>query len=146
MTGRDLPNEDSVVRHAKQTQIRDGRLDGSAFLLKDGEQGLSVNWLDCFRGQSKSQQLNEVRRLIRLTLRHSHRFAELNVGETRERIGGGLDGIRFVHSPLDADAEFEADPSHSEILGLPPGSAPEAQLMGDVIARCVRNIHPATEA
>jgi len=45
--------------------------------------------------------------------------------------------------PLDADENFEADPSHSEIVGLPPKDSPEADMIGDLIAKYVIEIHPA---
>lgn len=143
MTPRDLPDEGNVVRYAKPTQVIDGRVDGSAFLLKETESGLSVNWLEYFGGRPKHQQLAEIRRLIRLTLRRIGMFAELNVGETREHIGDVLDEIRFIHSPLAPEGGFEADPSHSEVVGLPPGDTPEAELIGDMIAESVTEAHPA---
>ena len=53
MTTRDLPDDGNVVRYARPTQVLDGRADGSAFLLRENESGLSVNWLDYFVGQTK---------------------------------------------------------------------------------------------
>ena len=38
---------------------------------------------------------------------------------------------------------YEADPSHSEIEGLPAAEEPHAALIGDLIAECVRAMHPA---
>ena len=46
MTAQDLPTEDNTVRYAKPTQVLEGRVDGSAFLLKENESGLSVSWLE----------------------------------------------------------------------------------------------------
>ena len=50
-----------------------------------------------------------------------------------------LTALRFVRKPLDAENGYEADPSHSEITGLPQGDSPEAAL----IAECIQAIHPA---
>ena len=143
MIGQDLLDTDNVIRYVRGTLVDDGRVDGSAFLRRENESGLSVNWLEYFGDRTKLQQLDEVRPLVRLTLRRSGRFAELNVGETLERISERLDSVRFVHRPLPADDNYEADPSHSEIEGLPPGDTDEAELIGDIIAECVTEVHPA---
>ena len=71
-------------------------MDGSAILLKENESGLSVNWLEYFDDRTKPQQLVEIRRLIRLTLRRTGLFAELNVGATRKHIGDLLNELRFI--------------------------------------------------
>ena len=106
------------------------------------DNGLSVNWFECFPDRSKEEQLAEVRRLSRLQMRASGRLAELNVGATKRHVPQEVAALRFAHKPLPADSEYEADPSHSEILGLPPGDSPQAALVGDMIAECVRATHP----
>jgi hypothetical protein len=146
MTTNNLPDADHVVRYARFIDILDdGTLNCSAFQLRKTESGLSVNWLECFDDKTKSQQLDEVRRLTRLTMKRSGRLAELNVGITRRNVDQLLDELRFIHMPLEADENFEADPSHSEILGLPPKDSPEADLIGDLIANCVIEVHSAME-
>ena len=102
-----------------------------------------MNWLEYFENQTKSQQLDEIRPLIRLTMKRSGRLAELNVGATKVQVGQMLNDLRFIHMPLAADENYAADPSHSEIMGLPAKDSPEAELIGDMIAECVIEIHPA---
>ena len=102
-----------------------------------------MNWLDYFGGLTKSQQLDEVRPLIRLTVKRSGRLAELNVGHTLEHISNRLPSVRIVNRPLSADEKYKADPSHSELVGLPPSETDEAELIGDMIAECVTTVHPA---
>lgn len=94
---------------------------------------------------SNAEQVDEVRRRSRLQLRPSGRFAELNVDRTKEHVQGELADLRFVHDPLEAEAGFEADPSHSEITGLPPADSLEAELIGDMIAECLAAVHLAQE-
>ena len=142
MRGDELPDVSHVVRYAKPTLVReDGSVGGEAFQLRSGEESLSVNWLECFPGISKSQQVEQVRQRSRLQLRPNGRFAELNVGQTKEHGHGELTDLRFVHDPLPAEGEFEPDPSHSEIAGLPAADSPEAELVGDMIAECVTAVH-----
>ncbi len=74
-------------------------------------------------------------------IRNNGRFAELNVGTTKQHLKEQLSDIRFVHKPLNAIGNHEADPSHSEILGLP--DFPDEELIGDLIANeCIEAIHP----
>lgn len=139
-----LPDSAHVVRYARPTAVReDGHVDGSAFRLRAGDTGLSVNWLECFAGLSRPQQLDKVRRLSRIEMRTNGRLAELNVGITRLHVRQQLPSIRFVHAPLPEEGTHETNPSHSEIVGLPSGESLEAALISDMIAECVSALHPA---
>ena len=64
------------------------------------------------------------------------------VGATKQH-SSELTALRFVRKPLAAENGYEADPSHSEITGLPQGDSPQAALIGDLIAECIQAIHPA---
>ena len=146
MTGEDIPDADSVVRYIGGSKIADGIVLGEAFRLPSENperDRLSINWLDCFRGLSKAEQMSEVRRLSRLTFRPNGRLVELNVGATREYLHQELNALRFVKTPLDANPPYQADPSHGDIIGLPAAESPMASLVGDLIAECVQTIHPA---
>lgn len=149
MTGDDLPADDHVVRYIKPSMIlEDGTPDGSGFRLRTSrpdEAGLSVNWLEAFE-PPKIRQLSEVRRLFRLDVRPNGRFAELDVGTTLRAVSEELKTVRMLHDPLEAADGFDSDPSHAQIVGLPPGDSDEAALVGDLIAECVVDMHPATTA
>lgn len=146
MKGDDLPTDDHVVRYIKPSMIlEDGTPDGSDFRLRPSrldEAGLSVNWLEAFE-PPKTHQLSEVRRLFRLSLRPNGRFAELDVGTTLHAVSEELSTLRILHDPLDPADGFDADPSHAEIVGLPPSDSDEAALVGDLIAESVVGMHPA---
>jgi hypothetical protein len=54
-----------------------------------------------------------------------------------------VEELGIIEAPLAPTDEFEADPSHAEIIGLPPGESDEAMLVGDLIADCViYPLHP----
>ena len=143
MTGDNLPDDHHIVRYAKPSLVEEGIVDGSAFLLRPDEPGLSVNWLEAFGGNDEDRQLSEVRRLLRLKLSKSGRFAKLNVGATKRHVSKVLEEVRIIEAPRPPIDEFEADPSHAEIIGLPPGESDEAMLIGDLIADCViYPLHP----
>ncbi len=146
MKGNDLPADDHVVRYVKPSMIlEDGVVDGSDFrvrAVRPDEAGLSVNWLEALPGK-KEHRLNEVRRLFRLRVRRNGRFPELNVDTILQVVSEELDTLRIVHDPLEAEDGFEADPSHAEFTGLPPGDSDQAALVGDLIAECIVAMHPA---
>ena len=146
MTGDNIPQADHIVRYVKPSMVQDdGTADGSDFRLRptrpDGT-GLSVNWLEAFE-PGKRNQLDEVRRLFRLRRQPNGRFAEMSVGTITRQVAEELETLQIVHDPLEAAGEFEADPSHAEITGLPPGESDQAILVGDLIAECVIEMHPA---
>ena len=76
-------------------------------------------------------------------MRPNGRLAEMNVGTIVRRVAKEWDTLRVVHDPVEATERAEADPSHAEIIGLPPGDSDQAQLVGDLIAACVIELHPA---
>ena len=143
MTGDELSDDGPVVRYVKPSLVEDETVDGSAFVLRKGEATLSVNWLEAFGGDDQDHQLAEIRRLFRLQLARTGRFAKLNIGETKRHISEGAEEIGvpaeigISAAPLEPTDEFEADPSHAAVTGLPPGDVDEALLFGDLIAECV---------
>ena len=147
MTPEPIADPDHVVRYVKPTAVDgDGVVNGSEFQLRSNrshEAGVSVNWLECFRSKSKLEQLNEVRRLCRLATKKSGCFAELNVGRTRNHLARELSTLLFVKDPFGSNADYRSDPSHALIVGLPAGNAPEAELIGDMIAECIIHRYPA---
>ena len=147
MTATYLPDSDNVVRYVGGSKIRkNNRIDGSAFCRRRDEDGPSVNWLEFFSGLDKQQQIAEVRRLIHLrSLGATAVFAELNVGDVKQRLRDELPDVYVVNKPEPADDDFpEPDPSHCEIMGLPPAEAEDlALIIGDMIAQRVKAIYPA---
>ena len=145
MTCGDLPNDAHVVRYLSPSHVEDdGSVDGAAFQLRPNEKGLSINWPGYFADLDKCEQISEVRRLSRLRLRRNGRFAELNVGAAKQAVRAELPDLRFIHDPLPAVDEYEADPSHSQIADLPPVSdSQRSAIIGDMIARRVQNLYPA---
>ena len=65
------------------------------------------------------------------------------MGEVLRAVSEELDTLQIIHDPLDAAEGFPADPSHSQIVGMPSADTDEALLVGDMIAECVSAMHPA---
>ena len=91
---------------------------------------------------------NSMRRLFRLSVKKNDRFAELPVGAAIEAVLDEIDGLTIEEDPLGPDEEngHEPDPSHALIRGTPdPTTDSElAETVGDMIAACVTELHPAT--
>ena len=100
MTGDVLPDDANIVRYVRPSHIDGEIVDGSAFRLRANESGLSVHWLEIFQCLAKTEQLDEVRRLSRLSMSRNGRLAELNVGEAIRHISDTLDSPRIVPQPI----------------------------------------------
>ena len=147
MTGEDLPGTNHIVRYVRPGLVLEDQAGaaGGAFVLRAEETGVSVHWLEAF-SPDRENQLAEVRERSRLDRRRNGRYAELNIGTMLRHVEEELHTVRVLHDPLDAtDADAE-DPSHAQIMGLPAGDSPEAELVGDLIAECVTALHPAVAA
>ena len=135
MKGDPLPSSDHVSRYCKPKTLSEaGRPFGSAFFLREGEEYLSVFWLEFFGKSEIEELLQEVRDHIFLTPNRSARYAILNVGDTINFVNENSErNIEITHEPRDSD------PSHSGIRGY----SYEDEMIGDLIAQKVISIHPA---
>ena len=144
MTQNTLPDISILLRYVRSRMILDnGRPDGSAFILGSDEQELSVNWLDYFTGKPKAEQVQRVREVIQLNLGKKDRLAECNVGAVKQTGALRNHTLNLIHSPSLPLGEYGPDPSHALVYGLPPTDDDEAALVGDMIALCVTEMHPA---
>ena len=143
MIGDEIPDQDHVLRYVKPSLLDGTYVDGGAFLLRGAEFGLSVNWLEIFENDSHTDPVSEIRRLSRISLASTGKFAKLNVSQTRQYVsaaaneaGISLD-LSVVETPLPGTPDFEPDPSHAEIHGLPDHTDDAAMLVGDLLAECI---------
>lgn len=113
--GTPLPDAHHVARYCKPTAVQNGRPLPEAFIPRNREEYISVNWLEYFSGtRNKSEQVKRIRSDIQksgsLRLAASGKFAVLNVGKTKERILSALRvSLTIEHWPLDNN------PSHGGI-------------------------------
>ena len=147
MNGSDLPENDHIVRYVRPRNLEFEKVNIAEFRLREDrpdEKGVSVSWLEYYKNLSKEEQLAEVRRVFRLELRKNGKFAELNVEKIKRLLSGELPELRIIHTPLDAEEKFLADPSHSEIVGLPSSDSEQSDLVAQIIVKeCVCDLHPA---
>ena len=118
--GANLPDADHIVRHVPPPRLRKDEngnvvgINGSAFHLRIGETGLSVNWLEFTTG-SKQEQLRGALRAMRggLTIPHNHRIAVGNVGAVHSACIDAGHRVRIVFAPT------ARNPGHAELRQFP---------------------------
>ena len=116
MTNQPLPNDDHISRYCKPSAIDESGMPMvNAFSLRQGEDHLSVNWLEFFDETELKAAVERVREVFRskdFQVRPNGRFVVLNVGAAKiavhEAVGRTLN---IDHLPL------SDDPSHAGILG-----------------------------
>lgn len=144
MNNDNIPSDHHVVRYIKPTLVNGDYADGSAFVPRENESELSVNWLEAFNSNDLCFQLSEVRRLSRIRLSKNGRLAKLNVSSTKQYVhthavkSGISVNLEFLKVPLEKTSEWEADLSHAEISGIPHRGAVEARVIGELIAKSVQ--------
>ena len=115
MNGKPLSDDDHVSRYCKPTNVEDGLPSVSAFMLRPGEDHLSVNWLEYFGVLDRLTAVQRIREAFQskdYRLGTSGQLAVLNVAAISaiaHEIAHG--SLRVEHLPL------EDDPSHAGILG-----------------------------
>jgi hypothetical protein len=139
MRGDRLPDQDHVSRYCRpKTLQEDGQPSGASFMLRPGEEFLSVNWLEYFDVPDRRAQITQVRRVLTLTRQTTAKIAVLNVGGILDHVHRNSDRVLAVlHEPE------QDDPSHSGIHGY--GYGHEYDLVADLIAEEVRETYPAKE-
>jgi len=137
MKGDTVPDTDHVTRHCRPKQIDDnGEIQGSAFMLRDVETGLSVDWLEKLRCSNREDEIAEIRNIYYSRFNRigaGDKIAVLNVGRVRNHVRVGTpDGriLEVIHTPeIDDDEE---DP-HSEIINMRPEPMRIAELIRETI-------------
>jgi hypothetical protein len=139
MKGDTVPDRHHVSRLCKPRTVReDGEIGASAFILKESEESLSVNWLEYLKCSSRKSEIAEIRRVysLKLNIGAKARLAVLNVGEVRKKV--------LTRSPDGRDLEVLHEPStndlsHSGMHNLKPDN----ELIAELILETVRESYSA---
>lgn len=140
----ELGAAEDVVKHVPSTFVEGNWVDGFVFLprpLPKDHDGSSVHRLHVF-SDDDAIAMENVRNVSRLKLRAGHRFAQIEVGSLVECVAEVGIEARVIADPLPANDQFNEDPSHALIVGLPqPGVMDD--LIGDLIRRRIKAVHLA---
>ena len=107
MTGDSLPDDHHVAHYfGRAATDEDGRPALHAFLPRQSETYLSVNWMEYFKAPSRTAAIECVRRVLRtrITVKRSGKLWVLNVGAAKEAArGAGNEMLCVEHQPEDGD-------------------------------------------
>lgn len=139
MKGDNIPDSDNIARFCRPWQAPDGEIQATAFMLRTGEESLSVNWLEFLKCSDRKNEIREIQRIYSETFSVSvnARIAVLNVGEMRNIVrteSPDNRNIEVLHDPIPG-----VDQSHSGIYNLKPDN----ELIAELIVEVIRENHPA---
>jgi len=140
MKGDKIPDSDNIARLCKPSTAPNGVIQATAFMLRENDNGLSVNWLEFLTRSNRESEINELQRIYSQKLRVSPnaRIAILNVGEICEVVRTETHDQRVIEVLHDPD-EFNNDPSHSEIVNIKQDN----EFIAELILEVLRENHPA---
>ena len=138
MKGEKIPDQNHIARFCRPMQAPEGQIQATAFMLREGEESLSVNWLEFLNCSSRESEITKIRTIYSetFTVGIRARIAILNVGEVRKKVlTESPDGrnLEVLHDPLINDL------SHSGIYNLKK----DEELIAELILETVREVYSA---
>jgi len=136
MKGDPLPDSNHIARYCKPTQAPNGQIQATAFMLRSGEESLSVNWFECLNCSSREHEISEIRNIYTSTFRRvgaNAKIAVLNVGEVRGKVLKESEDRRNLEILHDPKEDEPSDPSHSGIYNLKPHDELIAELILETV-------------
>lgn len=138
MKGDKIPDKNHITRYCKPTHVSDGQIQATAFMLRTGEESLSVNWLEFLSCSSREHEITEIRNIYsaKLNVGARARIAILNIGDVRKKVlaeSPDRRNLEVLHNPT------PDDPSHSGIYNLKQ----DDELIAELILETVHETYPA---
>lgn len=138
MKGDQIPNVDHITRLCKPSTAPNGVIQASAFMPRDIDTYLSVNWVEYFKLNIMEESISKLRNVYqsKLGVTKNHRIALLNVGSVKDKIQKESPDNRIIdilHEPTDID------PSHSGIYNLKT----DKELICELILETMLENYPA---
>ena len=121
--------------------ISDGQIQAPAFKLREGEESLSVNWLEFLNCPSRESEIAELRNIYaaKLTVSARANIAVLNVGEVRRKV--------LTESPDGRNLEVLHDPQYTGVYDLSHSGIYDLkhddELIAELILETIRESYPA---
>ena len=139
MKGQAIPDSDHVARYCKASTVEGAEILATAFMVREGEEYLSVNWLEELKRSDRASQVRDLQKLYatKLKVRAASRIAILNVGALRAKVQRESTDRRLLpvlHEPIIPD-----DPSHAGIHEIPY----DDDLVAELITQVILEKHPA---
>ena len=138
MKGETIPDQNHIARFCRPMQAPEGQIQATAFMLREVDRYLSVNWLEFLNCSNRENEITKLRTIYSETFTVGARakIAVLNVGEVRKKVlTESPDGrnLEVLHDPA------MNDPSHSGIYNLKQ----DDELIAELILETVRESYSA---
>ncbi len=138
MKGDKIPEENNIARLCFPRTVNNGEIQPTAFMLREGEEYLSVNWLEYLKCSNRDCEIAEIQKVYskKFDVRPRARIAVLNVGEVCEKVkteSSDKRNLDILHLPE------ETDLSHSGIYNL----REDVELIAELIHEKIHDTYPA---
>jgi hypothetical protein len=136
-----LPQSAHISRYCPRGKCDEfGRPSGAAFMLRSGEEYLSVDWLNLLDSSSRQIQIAKVRNVLstRLAVSNSAKIAVLSISSMCGYVSSNTSDnrkLKVIHHPFDNNL------SHSGIHNL----TDDDSLIADLLAEIIEEVFPATD-
>ena len=142
MKGDKIPDQNHIARYCRSAHTSDGQIQATAFMLRSGEESLSVNCLEMLSCPTRQSEVAQLQRIYAAKLRSvgaRAKLAILNVGEVRNHVLVESPDRRNLEVLHDPQYEEYEDPSHSGIYNL----REDDELIAELILKTVRETYNA---
>lgn len=138
MKGDRITDNNHIGRYCKPSQIVEGEIQATAFLLRQNEHGLSVNWLEFLNCTNRESEIRVLRTIYskKISVKETAKIAIIQVGQMCNKVrmeSHDRRNLSVVHAP-----SFD-DESHSEIYNL----RPDNELIAELILETILESYPA---
>jgi hypothetical protein len=142
MKGQQIPDSDHVGRYCKPSSVDEGEIQATAFMTRENEEYLSVNWLEDLKCSDRASEIRELQDLYSRKFKRvpaTAQIAILNVGTVRTKVSSESPDQRslpILHEPME---EEPTDPSHAGIYNI----RPDDEIIAELIREIIQENHPA---
>jgi hypothetical protein len=140
MKGDPIPDQHHIARLCRPKYISDEKIQATAFMVKVGQESLSVNWLEFLKCSCREREIAELQNIYSKKFNKVEaraKIAALNVGEVREKVrreSTDRRNLKVLHDPE------TNDPSHSGIFNL---RHDDEIIIAELILETVQETYPA---
>lgn len=138
LKGDRITDNNHIARYCRPSQIDNGKIQASAFFLREDEDGLSVNWLDFLNCTDRDSEVCALKLIYsnKFSVGKTAKIAIIQVGQMCNKVrmeSHDRRNLSVVHAP-----SFD-DESHSEIYNL----RPDNELIAELILETILESYPA---
>ena len=138
MKGETIPDKNHIARFCRPMQAPEGQIQATAFMLREVDRYLSINWLEFLNCSNRENEITKLRTIYSETFTVGARakIAVLNVGDVHDKVlteSPDSRNLEVLHDPA------MNDPSHSGIYNLKQ----DDELIAELILETVRESYSA---